>query len=139
MFMNYFLICYEDFVQDKKTLNSLGQAMIGVVSLNLVVNFGAIIVGALIQICSILRVKYYKWLKAKLKKSIREKRIKKLEKAAEMLELKIAKHREQQAPERIALKRQLEGELGLRVISEVEEEEKNSSSLSIENSEQSIC
>lgn len=122
MFMNYFLICYEDFVQDKKTLNSLGQAMIGVVSLNLVVNFGAIIVGALIQICSILRVKYYKWLKAKLKKSIREKRIKKLEKAAEMLELKIAKHREQQAPERIALKRQLEGELGLRVISEVEEE-----------------
>ena len=56
-----------------------------------------------------------------------------------MLEVKIAKHREEQAPERLALKRRLEGELGLRVISEVEEEEKNSSSLLISNSEQSVC
>ena len=54
------------------------------------------------------------------------------------MELKIAKHREEQAPERLALKRRLEGELGLRVIIEVEEEEKNSSSLSISNSEKSV-
>ena len=75
--------------------------------------------------CYKLRINYYRWKKAKLRKSIRAKRIKQLEKAAEMLEVKIAKHREEQAPERLALKRRLEGELGLRVISEVEEEEKN--------------
>ena len=79
MFMNYFLICYADFVQDEETRTTLGWAMIGVVSFNLAVNFGAILVGALLKMCSKLRVKYYIWLKAKLKNSIREKRIKKKE------------------------------------------------------------
>ena len=79
MFMNYFLICYADFVQDEETRTTLGWAMIGVVSFNLAVNFGAILVGALLKMCSKLRVKYYMWLKAKLKNSIREKRIKKKE------------------------------------------------------------
>ena len=61
MVMNYFLICYADFIVDQETRNQVGWAMIGVISLNLIVNFGYIIIRAIKEMIYNLRTKFYKW------------------------------------------------------------------------------
>ena len=61
MVMNYFLICCADFIVDQETRNQVGWAMIGAISLNLIVNFGYIIIRAIKETIYNLRTKFYKW------------------------------------------------------------------------------
>lgn len=63
---NYHLMCFADFVQDEPTRNIVGLSMIVCVGLNLTINIGFIMLGAIKDACRKLRIKYYNW---KLKRS----------------------------------------------------------------------
>ena len=72
MIMNYFLICYADFIQDQPTRTTVGKAMIATISLNLVVNFSFILFDAIKPLYYKLRLKYFKEKHARLKAKITE-------------------------------------------------------------------
>lgn len=58
---NYHLMCFADFVQDEPTRNIVGLSMIVCVGLNLTINIGFIMLGAIKDACRKLRIKYYNW------------------------------------------------------------------------------
>lgn len=58
---NYHLMCFADFVKDERTRNIVGMSMIVCVSLNLTINIGFIMFGAIKDACRKLQIKYFKW------------------------------------------------------------------------------
>lgn len=71
---NYHLMCFADFVQDERTRNIVGWSMIGCVSLNLFINIGFIMVGAIKDSYFKLRKRYYERKLRLLKKRMAQRR-----------------------------------------------------------------